>query len=305
MKVPKQLKALIEDGLVDEVLQQLMSGKEATIYIVRCGTDIRCAKVYKDATHRSFKKAVQYREGRQVRNSRRGRAIEKGSKFGKHEQEEVWQHAEADALLLLAQSGVRVPKSYGCFDGVLLMELITLAEGGVAPRLNDVTMSAEQARKDHARIMQDVVRMLCAGIVHGDLSEFNVLNDDHGPVIIDLPQAVNAAGNNNACAMLARDVNNMTNYYGRFAPELLESKYAKEIWAHYEAGTVTPDIKLTGHFKESTKKADVKEVLNEVEFAAAENQENLRRNHERAQKEKERSHQPSPSKKNGRRRRRR
>jgi RIO kinase 1 len=305
MKVPKQLNALIDDGIVDEVLRQLMSGKEATIFIVRCGTEIRCAKVYKDASKRSFKKAVQYREGRHVRNSRRGRAMAKGSKFGKQEQEEIWQNAEVDALYLLDQAGVRVPHPYGCFDGILLMELITDAEGGVAPRLNDVTMTAEQARKDHALVMTNVVRMLCAGIVHGDLSEFNVLIDESGPVIIDLPQAVNAAGNNNARAMLVRDVVNMTNYYGRFAPDLLKSKHAKEIWAHYEAGTLTPDTQLTGRFKECTKTADVKGVLNEVEYAAKENQERQRRLREREQLEKEQHPEPSRRKKNGRHRRRR
>jgi len=305
MKVPKQLKALIDDGLVDEVLRQLMSGKEATIFIVRCGSEIRCAKVYKDASKRSFKKAVQYREGRHVRNSRRGRAMAKGSKFGKKEQEEIWQNAEADALYLLANANVRVPKPYGCFDGVLLMELITDAESGVAPRLNDVTMTAEQARKDHATLMTDVVRMLCAGIVHGDLSEFNVLINESGPVIIDLPQAVNAAGNNNARSMLARDVNNMTAYYGRFAPDLLKSKHAKEIWAHYEAGTLSPDTQLTGRFKECRKAADVKGVLNEVEFAAKENEERQRRLRERERLEKEQHPEPSRKKKNGRHRRRR
>ncbi|MDF7800400.1 hypothetical protein P4C99_13060 [Pontiellaceae bacterium B1224] len=299
MKIPKQLKDLIDDGLVDEVLRQLMSGKEATIFIVRCGNEIRCAKVYKDASKRSFKKAVQYREGRQVRNTRRGRAMEKGSKFGKQEQEEIWQNAEADALFLLDQAGVRVPKPYGCFDGVLLMELVTVADGGVAPRLNDVTLSPEQARKDHLTMMKDVVRMLCAGIVHGDLSEFNVLNDDNGPVIIDLPQAVNAAGNNNARAMLVRDVRNITNYYGRFAPELLKTKYAPEIWAHYEAGTLSPDTKLTGRFKDTRKKADVKGVLNEVEFAAKENQERLRRLRERELLERENHPEPSRKRKNG------
>ena len=305
MKVTKQLKDLIADGLVDEVLRQLMSGKEATIFIVRCGSEIRCAKVYKDASQRSFKKAVQYREGRHVRNSRRGRAMAKGSKFGKKEQEEIWQNAEVDALYLLAQAGVRVPQPYGCFDGVLLMELITDAEGGVAPRLNDITMTAEQARKDHATVMSDVVRMLCAGIVHGDLSEFNVLVNESGPVIIDLPQAVNAAGNNNAQAMLARDVNNMTAYYGRFAPDLLKSKHAKEIWAHYEAGTLLPDTNLTGRFKESTKTADVKGVLNEVEFAAKENEERLRRLRERELLEKEQHPERPRKKRNGRNRRRR
>jgi RIO kinase 1 len=299
VKIPKQLEALIDDGLVDEVLRQLMSGKEATIFIVRSGDKIRCAKVYKDASKRSFKKAVQYREGRHVRNSRRGRAMEKGSSFGKKEQEEIWQHAEADALFLLSQAGVRVPKPYGCFDGVLLMELVTDAEGGVAPRLNDVTMTPEQARKDHFTLMKDIVRMLCAGIVHGDLSEFNVLNTESGPVIIDLPQAVNAAGNNNARAMLIRDVRNITNYYGRFAPELIKTKYAPEIWAHYEAGTLSPDTQLTGRFKDTRKKADVKGVLNEVEFAAKENQERQRRLREREQLEKENHPEPSRKRKNG------
>ena len=240
-----------------------------------------------------------------MRNSRRGRAMAKGSKFGKKEQEEIWQHAEEDALYLLAAAGVRVPRPHGCFDGVLLMDLITDAKGAVAPRLNDVTLTPDQARKDHATVMQDVVRMLSAGIVHGDLSEFNVLLDESGPVIIDLPQAVNAAGNNNARAMLTRDVMNMTNYYGRFAPDLLRSKYAKEIWAHYEAGTITPDTKLTGRFKESTKKADVKGVLNEVKFAATENKERQQRLRERDQLEKEQHSEPSRSRKNGRNRRRR
>lgn len=281
MKVPKVIKSLIEDGVVDEVIRQLMSGKEATIYIVRCGAEIRCAKVYKDAKKRSFKKAVQYREGRSVRNTRRGRAMEKNSRYGKKEREEVWQNAEADALDLLIRSGVRVPRPYGCFDGVLLMDLITDADGGVAPRLNDITMTPEQARKDHASVMQDVVRMLCAGIVHGDLSEFNVLVDASGPVIIDLPQAVNAAGNNNAQAMLARDVNNMTAYYARYAKDLLRHKHAKEIWAHYEAGTLSPDMKLTGLFKESTKPADVDGVMREVNFAFKENEERQRRLRER------------------------
>lgn len=304
MKIPKQLNNLIDDGLVDEVLRQLMSGKEATIFIVRCGTETRCAKVYKDASKRSFKKAVQYREGRHVRNSRRGRAMSKGSKFGKKEQEEIWQHAEADALQLLAHAGVRVPQPYGCVDGVMLMELITDAEGGVAPRLNDITLLPEQARKDHATVMTQIVRMLCAGIVHGDLSEFNVLQDEIGPVIIDLPQAVNAAGNNNAQAMLARDVNNMTAYYGRFAPDLLKSKHAKEIWAHYEAGTLAPDTTLTGRFKESTKKADVKGVLNEVSFAAKENADRLRRLRERELLEKEERPERPRKKRNGKNRRR-
>ncbi len=277
MKFPKLLQPLIEDGLVDEVISQLMSGKEATVYIVRCGAEIRCAKVYKEAHKRSFKKAVQYQEGRKGRNSRRARAMEKGSKFGRDQQEEAWQNAEVDALYRLANAGVRVPKPYGCFDGVLLMELITDDEGHVAPRLNDVSMTAELALADHALVMTYVMRMLCAGVVHGDLSEFNVLVDDYGPVIIDLPQAVDAAGNNNAQAMLTRDVNNMTTYYGQYAPELLSSKYAKEIWALYEEGALHPERELTGYFEESDEAADVDVVMQEIKAAFAEEQERQER----------------------------
>lgn len=279
MKIPKRIQPLIEDGLIDEVLRQLMSGKEATVYIVRCGSEIRCAKVYKEAGKRSFKKAAQYREGRKVRNSRRSRAMERGSKFGREEQENLWQNAEVDALYRLAGAGVRVPKPYGCFDGVLLMDLITDDDGEVAPRLNDVVLSGEQAKRDHDVIIKDIVRMLCAGLIHGDLSEFNVLVDSHGPVIIDLPQAIDAVANNNAAWMLERDVNNMRSYYGMFAPELLETQYAKEIWALFEAGKLTPETELTGLFDEPTEKADVDSVLVEIQEAYREEQERLARIH--------------------------
>ncbi|MBN4063296.1 serine protein kinase RIO [Cardiobacterium sp. AH-315-I02] len=282
MKFPKRIQPLIEDGLVDEVISQLMSGKEATVYVVRCGAEIRCAKVYKDVLKRSFKKAVEYQEGRKGRNSRRARAMEKGSRYGRNQQEEAWQNAEVDALYRLANAGVRVPKAYGCFDGVLLMELITNDEGDVAPRLNDVSMTTELALEDHAVVMKYVMRMLCAGIVHGDLSEFNVLVDDYGPVIIDLPQAVDAAGNNNAKAMLERDVNNMTAYYGQYAPELLGSQYAKEIWALFEDGELHPEVELTGHFEESTQAADVDVVMQEIKAAFAEEQERQERIREAA-----------------------
>lgn len=283
MKFPKRIQPLIDDGLVDEVISQLMSGKEATVYVVRCGAEIRCAKVYKEVNKRSFKKAVEYQEGRKGRNSRRARAMEKGSKFGRNQQEEAWQNAEVDALYRLANAGVRVPKPYGCFDGVLLMELITNDEGHVAPRLNDVSLSAELALADHALVMKYVMRMLCAGVVHGDLSEFNVLVDDYGPVIIDLPQAVDAAGNNNAKAMLERDVNNMTTYYGQYAPELLGSKYAKEIWALFEDGELHPDVELTGRFEESAEAADVDVVMQEIKAAFAEEQERQERMREAAE----------------------
>jgi RIO kinase 1 len=272
MKTPPRLLPLLEDGVIDEVIRPLMSGKEASVFVVRCGDEIRCAKVYKDAKKRSFKQAVTYQEGRKVRNSRRARAMEKGSKFGKKQQEELWQNAEVDALYQLANAGVRVPRAFGCFDGVLLMELVMDDEGNVAPRLNDVAMSAEQAREDHELVMRDIVRMLCAGIVHGDLSEFNVLVDDYGPVIIDLPQAVNPAANNSAKAMFERDVNNMTRYYANFAPDLLETQYAKEIWALYEEGELHPDIELTGKFAEDLASADVDSVMLEIKAALDEQQ---------------------------------
>jgi len=225
---------------------------------------------------------VEYQEGRKGRNSRRARAMEKGSKFGRNQQEEAWQNAEVDALYRLDNAGVRVPKPYGCFDGVLLMELITNDEGHVAPRLNDVSMTTELALEDHAVVMKYVMRMLCAGVVHGDLSEFNGLVDDYGPVIIDLPQAVDAAGNNNAKAMLERDVNNMTTYYGQYAPELLGSKYAKEIWALFEDSELHPEVELTGRFEESTEAADVDVVMQEIKAAFAEEQERQERMREAA-----------------------
>ncbi len=270
MKTPRQLQSLIDDGIIDEVIRPLMSGKEAAVYVVRAGNDIRCAKVYKDVAKRSFKQAVEYREGRKVRNSRLTRAMGKGSKYGRKQQEELWHNAEVDALYRLAKAGVRVPQPYGCFDGVLVMELVTDDDGDVAPRLNDVSMTAEQAREDHDVIMRDIVRMLCAGLVHGDLSEFNVLVDNYGPVIIDLPQAVDASANNHAQRMLARDVNNMTQYYSMFAPELRETRYADEIWALYEAGDLHPEVELTGTFEDEAPPADVDSVMAEIASALAE-----------------------------------
>lgn len=277
MKIPKRIQPLVEDGLVDEVIRQLMSGKEATVYVVRCGSEIRCAKVYKEANKRSFKKAVQYQEGRKVRNSRRARAMEKGSKYGRSEQESSWQTAEVDALHRLANAGVRVPEPYCCIDGVLLMELVTDEDGDVAPRLGDVDMPPEIALEDHAMMMQYITRMLCAGIVHGDLSEFNVLVDESGPVVIDLPQAVDAAGNNHAEMMLARDVNKIRDYYALYAPELKNTQYAKEIWALYENGELHPDVELTGLFEEAEELADVDTVLNEIKAAWQEEQDRLLR----------------------------
>lgn len=265
MKVPKRIQPLIEEGLVDSVVRQLMSGKEALVYVVRCGDEIRCAKVYKEADKRSFRQSVDYTEGRKVKNSRRARAMEKGSRFGRKAQEEAWQSAEVEALYRLADAGVRVPKPYNFLEGVLLMELITDAEGNAAPRLNDVVLTATLAREYHRHLIGEVVRMLNAGIIHGDLSEFNILLDGQGPVIIDLPQAVDAAGNNNARGMLERDVNNLAAYFGQFAPELLQTDFGAEIWSLYESGNLQLDAALTGQFKRSEKPADVRAVLREVD----------------------------------------
>ncbi|MCX7187325.1 MAG: serine protein kinase RIO [Methylophilales bacterium] len=265
MKTPTRLEPLLEDGLIDDVVRQLMSGKEATVYVVRCGDDVRCAKVYKEANKRSFRQSVDYTEGRKVKSSRQSRAMEKGSKFGRKAQEEAWQSAEVDALYRLAAAGVRVPKPFNFYEGVLLMELVTDANGNAAPRLNDVELTAEQARIYHRALIQEVVRMLCAGIVHGDLSEFNILLSQDGPVIIDLPQAVDAAGNNQAKGMLERDVDNLASYFGRFAPELLTSQYGKEIWALYAHGDLKLDTVLSGRFREETKAVDLKSVMREID----------------------------------------
>jgi RIO kinase 1 len=270
MKIPARLQPLVEDGLVDDVIRQLMSGKEAMVFIVRCGGELRCAKVYKEANKRAFRQAVDYTENRKTKNSRRARAMEKGTRYGRQAQEEAWQSAEVDALYRLAAAGVRVPKPYNFHEGVLLMELVTDANGDPAARIDDVEFTADEARSFHHTLMLQVVRMLCAGVIHGDLSEFNVLVGGDGPVIIDLPQAVDAAGNNHAKTMLERDVGNLTNYFGRYAPELLTTKFAKEIWALFESGKLTPDAVLSGRFEEILKPVDLNSVVREIDDARAE-----------------------------------
>lgn len=267
MKTPKRIEPLILDGIVDKVDRQLMSGKEANVYIVICGENIRCAKVYKEANKRSFHQAVHYTEGRKVKNSRMARAMEKGTRYGRKEQEAAWQNAEVNALYKVAAAGVRVPHPYGFYEGVLLMELVSDENGEPAPRLNDLVLTDELARQYHQVLIRQVVRMLCAGIVHGDLSEYNVLVDSDGPVIIDLPQAIDAAANNNACKMLERDVDNLAIYFSQFAPELRSTDYGKEIWSLYESGELHPEINLTGKFKRCEKQADVGAVMREIDAA--------------------------------------
>ena len=270
MKAPPRLQSLIEEGLIDTVVRQLMSGKEAMVYVVRCGDETRCAKIYKEATQRSFRQAVDYTENRKVKNSRQARAMAKGTKFGRESQEAAWQSAEVDALYRLADAGVRVPKPHNFCDGVLLMELVTDEHGDAAPRLNDVVLTPEQAREHHAMLLVQVVRMLCAGVVHGDLSEFNILLAEDGPVIIDLPQAVDAAGNNHARRMLLRDVANLRGFFGGFAPELLHTEFGPEIWALYERGMLQPDTPLSGRFERKTGAVDVGGLMREIDDARAE-----------------------------------
>ena len=270
MKAPTRLQPLIDEGLIDSVVRQLMSGKEAKVYVVRRGDETLCAKVYKDATERSFRQAVDYTENRKVKNSRQARAMAKGTRYGRQATEAAWQSAEVDALYRLAAAGVRVPKPHNFVDGVLLMELVADAQGDAAPRLNDVVFTPDEARTHHATLLHEVVRMLCAGVVHGDLSEFNILLAADGPVIIDLPQAVDAAGNNHAQRMLLRDVQNLKDFFGKFAPTLLASDYGPEIWSLYVAGVLSNDYVLTGRFAHSTAAVDMGGVLREIEDARAE-----------------------------------
>ena len=276
MRTPQRLEPLVREGLVDAVLRQLMSGKEAVVYAVRCGDEVRCAKVYKDATRRNFRQAALYREGRNTRNSRDARAMAKGTRFGRQVQEEAWQSVEVDTLYRLAAAGVRVPQPYAFAHGVVLMELVTDAEGHVAPRLNDVELAEESALAHHATLIRQIVRMLAAGVIHGDLSEYNVLLGRDGPVIIDLPQAVDAAGNNNAASMLLRDVANVTAWFSRFAPALAATQFGKEIWALYERGALHADVGLTGHVAADTRIADVAGVMREIRDVQAEHEARLR-----------------------------
>lgn len=270
MKTPTALQALIDDGVIDEVLRPLKSGKEAAVYVVRSGDDVRCAKVYKDMAQRSFQQRVQYQEGRKVRGSREARAIGKATKYGRKQQETAWKNAEVDALYLLRDAGVRVPEPYGYYHGVLVMELVTDAEGFSAPRLGEVELTPEQAREFHAVLIRQVVRMLCCGLIHGDLSQYNVLVGPDGPIVIDFPQVVSAAGNNAARRMLLRDVNNLTASLGRWAPDLLDTWYGEEMWAIFEAGALLPDTPLTGAFEHDERVADLDSVRDAINDARQE-----------------------------------
>jgi len=270
MKTPSGLQPLIDDGVIDEVIRSLKSGKEATVYVVRTGTQLRCAKVYRDMAQRSFQKRAQYQEGRKARGSRQARAMNKSTRFGRKEQEAAWKNAEVEALYQLIAADVRVPRPYGYFNDVLIMELVTDLEGNPAPRLGEVDLSPETALRYHRFMIQQIVRMLSIGLIHGDLSEFNVLLGPEGPVIIDLPQVVNAAGNNAAFAMLERDVNNIRNTLGRFAPQLLETEFAREMWSLFEQGELKADSELTGCFARDETQADPDEVMAVIDDARQE-----------------------------------
>ncbi len=270
LKAPSGLQPLIEDGVIDEVIRSLKSGKEATVYVVRTRERLLCAKVYRDMGQRSFQKRARYQEGRKVRGSRQARAMGKSTRFGKKEQEAAWKNAEVDALYQLVAADVRVPRPYGYFNDVLLMEMVTDAAGDPAPRLGEVDLSRETALEYHAFLIRQVVRMLAIGLIHGDLSEFNVLVGRDGPVIIDLPQVVNAAGNNGALAMLQRDVNNLRGTLGRFAPELLATEYALEMWSLFEKGELHADTELTGVFETDLSAVDADGVLEVIDDAREE-----------------------------------
>jgi RIO kinase 1 len=270
MKTPAGLQSLIDEGVIDEVMRPLKSGKEAAVYVVRAGDEIRCAKVYKDMAQRSFQQRVQYQEGRKVRGSREARAIGKASRYGRKQQETAWKNTEVEALYTLRDAGVRVPEPHGYFHGVLVMELVVDADGHSAPRLGEVELSHDQACGFHRFLVRQVVKMLCVGLIHGDLSEYNVLVAPDGPVIIDLPQVVSAAGNNAARTMLLRDVNNLTASLGRWAPELLDTWYAEEMWALFEAGELHPDSELTGVFVHDESAADVDSVRHAINDAREE-----------------------------------
>ena len=261
MRIPNNLISLADQGIIEEVVRPLMSGKEAEVFLVRSGGKLRVAKVYKEAQNRSFKNRAEYTEGRKVRNTRDQRAINKRSRHGRDQDEAAWRSTEVDMIYRLRDAGVRVPTPHHFIDGVLIMELITDAQGDPAPRLAEVSLSAEEAVKVFDRLLAEAIRMLCAGVVHGDLSDFNVLMGADGPVVIDLPQAVDASSNQNAKKLLLRDVDNLQRFLSRFVPNRQPLPYAQEMWDLYARSELTPETRLSGRFRTASKRVDTASLL--------------------------------------------
>jgi len=261
MRIPSVLSSLVDEGVIERVVRPLMSGKEAQVYLVVAGGIDCVAKIYKEAENRTFKHRADYTEGRKVRNSRDQRAINKRSQHGRSQDEAAWRSTEVDMIYRLRAAGVRVPEPYHFIDGVLVMELVSDANGDPAARLGEVDFAPDEAKAIYDRLIQDVVRMLCAGVVHGDLSDFNVLLGADGPVIIDFPQAVDPSKNQNARKLLLRDVDNLHRFYAKFVPEGSRPPYAEEMWALYESNRLTPETRLRGQYRGSQKKANVSELM--------------------------------------------
>lgn len=261
IRLPENLAALVEYGVIQEVVRPLMSGKEAQIYLVVSEGEERVAKVYKEAQARTFKHRAEYTEGRKTRNSRDQRAINKRTRHGRARDEAAWRSTEVEMIHRLRDAGVRVPEPHQFIDGVLVMELVVDANGNPAPRLGDLTFEPKQARDVYDALVSQVVRMLCAGVVHGDLSEFNVLMGVNGPTLIDFPQAVDPASNQNSRRLLLRDVENLHRFLARFAPQVKRPPYGEEMWQLYQANRLTPTTKLDGTYRAPREKTDTAAVL--------------------------------------------
>jgi RIO kinase 1 len=268
MRIPESLASLADYGIIEEVVRPLMSGKEAQIYLVVSAGQQRVAKVYKEAQNRTFKHRAAYTEGRKVRNSRDQRAMGKNSRHGRAQAESAWKTTEVETIYRLRDAGVRVPTPYHFIDGVLIMEMVSDMDGHPAPRLGDLTLEPVEAQHIFQMLLAEVVRMLSSGVVHGDLSDFNVLLGTDGPVIIDFPQAVDASSNANARKLLVRDVDNLHRFAARFSPEHQALPYAQEMWQLYERGQLTPDTRLTGRHRASERRVDTAGVLSLIGDAA-------------------------------------
>ena len=242
------LEQLLEDGVIDEVVARLKSGKEADVWLVRHGEQVLAAKVYKDRNFRSFKNNSGYKEGRAVRNSRTQRAMDKGSRFGQAAAEDAWKSAESDALHKLHAQGVRVPAPVLFYEGILLMHLVHDGEGNAAPRLIDAIIPPEQAAGLYQDLRTQAIKMLCADLIHGDLSAYNVLLGAAGPTIIDFPQVVSAAQNSTAESFFKRDIENLRGFFAGL-DRTLETKTAgdaHEIWHAYVRRDLAPDFVPSG-----------------------------------------------------------